>query len=116
MKQALVITPEGKVSQIDIATDSLGKLQGAVGGWVQAVSLLDNKRTLWCNEEGKLLGLEHNPAAQRLLYEVYGAGIDYIAGTVVITGGTDSRGETVGLTDAQVAQTKATITAVALSN
>lgn len=101
MKQALMITPEGEVSTIDIATDALEKLQGAVGGWVQAVSL-DSELTLWCNEEGKMIGLEHNPLAQFMWDRAFGAGTDFIVGTVVITGGTDNDGETIGLTDDQI--------------
>jgi hypothetical protein len=34
--------------------------------------------------------------------KVFGAGTDLIVGTVVITGGTDNDGETIGLTDDQV--------------
>ena len=101
MKQALVITPEGEMSKIDIATDALEKLQGAVDGWVQAVDL-DSEFTMWCNEEGKIIGLERSPFAQYMWDKVFGAGTDLIVGTVVITGGTDNDGETIGLTDDQV--------------
>ena len=46
--------------------------------------------------------LEHNPFAQDLWDRALGADTDYIVGSVVITGGTDAEGETMGLTPEQV--------------
>jgi hypothetical protein len=58
---------------------------------------------MWCNEEGKIHGLAHNPFAQFMWDKAYGAHTDYIVGDIVLTGGTDDEGETLGLTDEQVA-------------
>ena len=86
---------------IDLEFNSLEKLQSAVGGWVQAIDLSDTM-SMWCNEEGKMLKQPHNPYAQYFWDKVYGAHTDYIVGDIVLTGGTDSNGETQGLTESQV--------------
>lgn len=105
-KQYLKVTTEGVISVIT-ATDeeSLSKLQEAVGGWVQAIDLSDTL-SLWCNEEGKLVGLPHNPFAQILWDEAFGAHTDYIVGDVVFTGGTDDEGYTLGISDEQTARVR----------
>jgi hypothetical protein len=100
-KMAVAISPAGSVELIDLSSGSLEKLQTAVGGWVQAIEL-SNELTLWCNEEGKMIGLEHNPLAQHLWDRAFGAGTDYIVGTVVLTGGTDDEGDTIGITEEQI--------------
>jgi hypothetical protein len=74
--------------------------QKTVGGWIQLVRLGD-KGDLYLNEEGKLEGLEQNPTATALYSEEYGLN-DFIVGDVIITGGANSEGETVGLTDEQL--------------
>jgi hypothetical protein len=100
-KMAVAISPAGSVELIDLSSGSLEKLQTAVGGWVQAIEL-SNELTLWCNEEGKMNGLEFNPFAQHLWCQAFGAGTDYIVGTVVLTGGTDDEGDTIGITEEQI--------------
>ena len=101
MKKALNIKTTGEVIELDLSVDSLQTLQTAVNGWVQAVDLT-NDLSMWCNEEGKIYGLAHNPFAQFMWDEVYGAHTDYILGDIALTGGTDDEGETLGLTDEQV--------------
>jgi hypothetical protein len=100
-KKALQIKTTGEVVAIDITADSLEYLQTAVGGWVQAIDIATDM-TMWCNEEGKLIGLPHNPYAQFMWDKAFGAHTDYIVGDVVLTGGTDSEGYTLGLTDEQM--------------
>ena len=100
-KKALQIKTTGEVVAIDITADSLEYLQTAVGGWVQAIDIATDM-TMWCNEEGKLIGLPHNPYAQFMWDKAFGAHTDYIVGDIVLTGGTDSEGYTLGLTDEQV--------------
>jgi hypothetical protein len=102
MKKALNIKTTGEVIELDLSLDSLQTLQTAVDGWVQAVDLA-NDLSMWCNEEGKIHGLAHNPFAQFMWDKAYGAHTDYIVGDIVLTGGTDDEGETLGLTDEQVA-------------
>lgn len=100
MKKALQITTSGEVIELDITNEetSLTTLQGAVGGWVEAIDLSESV-SLWVNEEGKLDGLEPNPYAQVFWDEAFGAGTDFIVGNVVLTGTPDSEGYTRGLDD-----------------
>jgi hypothetical protein len=108
MKNALTIASELKedndsawvdvqVRAIDIAENNkeLENLQREVGGWVQAVDLTPTI-TMWCNEEGKMIGLPLNYAATRIWTKVFGY-TDAIMGKVVFTGGTDDEGETLPL-------------------
>lgn len=99
-KRAIRITTAGEVSELDLSMDSLTVLQNGVGGWVEAVDLARDL-TLWCNEEGKMNGLPHNPFAQFMWDRVFGAHTDYIVGDIVLTGGADDEGYTLGLTDEQ---------------
>jgi hypothetical protein len=101
MKKALAIKTTGEVTELDLTSDSLTTLQTAVDGWVQAVEVATDL-TMWCNEEGKMFGLAHNPYAQFMWDKAYGAHTDYIVGDIVLTGGADSEGDTLGLTDEQV--------------
>lgn len=101
MKKALHIKTTGEVIELDITADSLTTLQTAVGGWVQAIDITTDM-TMWCNEEGKLISLPHNPFAQFMWDKSFGTYTDYIVGDIVLTGGTDEDGATLGLTDEQV--------------
>ena len=105
-KQVIVITPEHEVSvqQMPIAKE-YDFLNTAVAGWIQAVELSEDLEgiTLWVNEEGKLNGLPYNQKATYLWEKSYGF-TDVIVGTAVLTGGTDDEGETLPLTDVQVAE------------
>jgi hypothetical protein len=86
-----------QVRAIDIAENNkeLENLQREVGGWVQAVELTPTI-TMWCNEEGKMIGLPLNYAATRIWTKVFGY-TDAIMGKVVFTGGADDEGETLPL-------------------
>jgi hypothetical protein len=95
MKTALRINIDFTTEILDLEDDSLKKLQGAVGGWVQAVDLQDNL-TLWCNEEGKLIGLTPNVIGTHMFEKSFGM-TDVIMGDVVFTGGTDDEGDNLGL-------------------
>jgi hypothetical protein len=95
-KTALQVKTTGEVVMLDLTGDELATLQGAVGGWVEAINFT-NSLTMWCNEEGKLDGLSQNIIAQHFYDNAYGAGRDIIVGDVVFTGGTDDEGDTVSL-------------------
>jgi hypothetical protein len=95
MKTALRINIDFTTEILDLEEDSLKKLQGAVGGWVQAVDLQENL-TLWCNEEGKLIGLTPNVIGTHMFEKSFGM-TDVIMGDVVFTGGTDDEGDNLGL-------------------
>jgi hypothetical protein len=91
-KLALMITPEGKVSELDISTDELKKLQEAVDGWIEPVSFVGF--TMWVNEEGLLRDdLVPNAVA-------FGMYPTPIMGNIVFTGETDDEGETLPLSEA----------------
>jgi len=107
MQNVLIIKTDGTMSiaETDL-TDGLEFLQGVVGGWVQVVGLpAESNETesvaLWLNEEGKFSGLEYNSLASYLWERSYGM-TDVIMGDVVLTGGADEDGESVGLSDAQL--------------
>jgi hypothetical protein len=95
MKAALRINTDFTTEILDLEDDSLKKLQDAVGGLIQAVDLHDDL-TLWCNEEGKLIGLTPNIIGTHLYEKNFGM-IDVIMGDVVFTGGTDDEGDNLGL-------------------
>lgn len=99
MKKAIKISTAGTVEELTMTDENgLSVLQEGVGGWVQAIDL-DDDLTMWCNEEGKLQNLPHNPFAQVIWDQTFGPGTDYIVGDVVFTGGTDDEGYTLGLSD-----------------
>jgi len=75
----------------------LETLQEAVGGLIQAVDLTPSL-TMWCNEEGKLIGLPVNPVATAMWTRYFGE-TDVIVGDVVFTGGCDEDGNTTALLD-----------------
>jgi hypothetical protein len=115
MKNGIKITPAGEVEVIDFSKpDELSVLQGAVEGWVQAIDL-SSILSLWVNEEGKMIRLEHNPLAQIFWDMAFGQETDYIVGTVVLTGTPDADGETQGLSDEHVQELKQFLEAAAES-
>jgi hypothetical protein len=105
MKKALAITTLGETTIIDLNEGSLEKLQKAVGGYVQAVDLCEGV-TMWCNEEGKMMSLPHNPFGQAFWETAFPVSefgrTDYIVGDIVLTGGADDEGDTLGLTTEEI--------------
>ena len=105
MKKALAITTLGEVTIIDLNEGSLEKLQKAVGGYVQAIDLCEGL-TMWCNEEGKMMSLPHNPFGQAFWETAFPVSefgrTDYIVGDIVLTGGADNEGDTLGLTSDEI--------------
>lgn len=106
MRNALVIGFDESLEVVDLDSTegSLEVLQNAVDGWVEAVDINDTL-TMWCNEEGKLDGLPFNGIATGLFQARFGK-VDIIMGNAVLTGGVDDEGDTIGLTDEQVAKFK----------
>lgn len=100
MEKAVVIQTDGIKSVVEFEVgNSYDLISNAVGGWIECVGL--SKADMWCNEEGKLEGLPQNPIATSLFHNEFGAR-DVIVGNVIITGGVDENGDTLGLTDEQV--------------
>jgi hypothetical protein len=102
--KALVLTTDNTV-EVEQDTEefvSYATLSRAVGGMIEAVSL-PSGLTLWVNENGKNDGLPVNAYATNLMTREFGATYDILVGNAIITGGADDDGETLGLTDKQVA-------------
>ncbi len=103
--KALVLTTNNTI-EVEQDTDefvSYATLSRAVGGMIEAVTL-PSGLTLWVNENGKNDGLPVNEYATNLMTREFGATYDILVGNAIITGGADDEGETLGLTDEQVAE------------
>ena len=104
MEQAVIIKTDGTK---DIVEFEVGKsynlIKEAVGGYIQVVPFDKANVDLWVNEDGKINNLPQNPIATSLWVDEYGY-TDVIVGNVVITGGTDEMGDTLGLSMEQVAK------------
>ena len=99
---AVVITALDDMSKVNMddnadGRDTLTKLQGLVGGLIEAIDLTDNI-TMWINEEGLFSNMEVNKTASDLYDKVlqlhlnYNPSIGNIVGDVVFTGGIDEEG------------------------
>lgn len=86
VKRGVVVVP-GKPAEACMVDTSLKGLQEIVNGYIEAVTLSD-KTCLFCNEEGKLLGLPWNRPLRG----------DVIAGTFILVG-FDEDGETISISD-----------------
>jgi hypothetical protein len=99
--KAVTIAVDGTKAVVDFEKgNSYELLRSTVEGWIECVSLSPTA-DMWINEEGKVNGLPQNPTATGLWVDLYGY-TDVIMGNVIITGGADGEGETMGLTDEQV--------------
>lgn len=94
-KMALIVTTDAKIVKLSLDNNTeLDQLQKAVDGYIEAVTLSPNL-TMWVNEEGLFRNdLSVNPVA----YAFYS---QPIIGDIVFTGGTDSKGDTIGLSEAE---------------
>lgn len=102
MAKAIQINSTGSKSVVEFEIgQSYDVISRAVGGWIECVNLRGLQVDMWVNEEGKLNSLPENPTATALFMDEFGGG-DFIVGNVLITGGVDEEGETVGLTDEQI--------------
>jgi hypothetical protein len=104
MEQAVIIKTDGTKSIVEFEVGkSYNLIKDAVGGYIQVVPLAKAKADLWVNEEGKLDNLPQNPIGTSLWVDEYGY-TDTIVGNIIITGGTDENGDTLGLSLEQVAK------------
>jgi hypothetical protein len=100
-QKAVIISTEGHKSVVEFEFQkSYQLLSDAVGGMIECVSLKD--ADLWCNENGIAEGLDLNMIASAIYSDAFNAS-NPILGNVIITGSVDAEGETLGLTDEQVA-------------
>ncbi len=101
---ALIIKADFAVEETGTA---LADLQSAVDGWIEAIDL-NNDLTMWVNEEYLLRNeLVVNPMASALFASI--GGQQPIFGDVVITGGTDPEGYTLGLTEVDLKDLKSMV-------
>lgn len=104
MEQAVVIKTDGTKDIVEFEVgNSFDLIQKSVGGYFQVIGLPKSNADLWVNEEGKINRLPQNPLATGLWVDEFGY-TDAICGNVIITGGVDENGETLGLTLEQVAK------------
>jgi hypothetical protein len=100
-QKAVIISTDGHKSVVEFEFGkSYQLLSDAVGGMIECVGLKD--ADLWCNENGIAEGLELNMIASAIYSDAFNAS-NPILGNVIITGSVDDEGETLGLTDEQVA-------------
>ena len=102
--KAVRIDTDGTKTIVEFNNDTCyDVLSSAVGGMIECVTLHDkpNQPDMWLNENGKNIGLDQNPTATALWVDMYDL-TDVIMGDVVITGGADEEGYTLGLSDEQV--------------
>jgi hypothetical protein len=96
--KAVVITTEGTKSVVTFTIgDSYKILSDTVEGMIECVRLSENE-DMWCNENGIAEGRPLNMTASAIYSETFNAG-NPILGNVIITGGADDQGETLGLSD-----------------
>jgi hypothetical protein len=100
MTISLVIDPIGTITKVDL--DGYEPLSETVGGLIQSVPA-NLAVTIWCNEEGKMLGQDFNIVATDFwqLFDDYGciAAGDVMVGTVVVQGPVDEEGECTDVPD-----------------
>ena len=100
-QKAVVISTDGHKGVVEFEFGkSYELLSNAVGGMIECVGLKD--ADLWCNENGIAEGLDLNMIASAIYSDAFDAS-NPILGNVIITGSVDAEGETLGLTDEQVA-------------
>ncbi|WP_445277424.1 DUF3846 domain-containing protein [Streptomyces sp. DSM 41033] len=105
-KHALILRTDGEFEIIDWpATGARGHLETLYRAIdCHAVDAVDISPTLtmWLNDEGLITGAPVNRSAT-ILYALHNEPTQHYVGNVVITGGTDRNGETLGLTKDEIA-------------
>jgi len=103
MEEAVALTTAWGPKTIMLDPTPYEAVRTVVCGHVERVPLGDSGMLLWVHEEGKLLGLPVNKHATAL-WEKYWGPTDVVVGDAVVTGDDDIHGNTVPLTDAQIAE------------
>lgn len=104
MAKALIIKTDGTHEVKDFTVgDSYNLIREGVDGWIECVRLPYLNADMWVNEEGKLIGLPFNAIGTALWVGQYGL-TDVILGDIVVTGGANDEGETIGLTEEALAE------------
>jgi len=102
MKNALLFHETGVVEKVSIdPSNQLKEMQTYVGGLIQVIPTpFDNKMSLFVNEEGKFVEDHGVNIVATAVFGAYLGDGDYFAGDVLIMGPVDTKGETLGLSDA----------------
>lgn len=107
--QALKITTTGDITTINISEDNVLKdLYREIGCSMVEVVGISEGVDLWCDEEGRLVNKDVNlPATTIAVQKLDESGrglLGPIVGDVIIMGINEETGESIGLTDHQVAE------------
>jgi len=97
MEKVIRITTDNHIQLAEVEEVDYDLLSSSVNGLVELVSI-DRDVDMWLNEEGKLLNLPTNIIATILWNKVFN-NPDIIKGDIIITGGADDMGNSVGLSD-----------------
>ena len=101
--KAVKISTAGAKEVVELEYGNVLKdLQEAVGGYIELISLHHFVADLWVNEDGRMHHLAPNPLATKL-WASEAPHAEMLLGDVIVTGPSDDSGETLGLTDEQVA-------------
>jgi hypothetical protein len=97
LKQAYWVHTSGNITPVHV--DGYKDIQHVVGGTFDVIVSESGETSLWFNDEGKLNGMDPNFVATKILWklrpEFYPN--EYLAGPVLITGGADDEGNTLGV-------------------
>jgi len=95
---AVIVHTSGLTQVVNLDT-GYKAIQAVVGGTFDAITSDSGNTTFWIHDEGKIIGLEPNVIATKILWGLNQAfyGLDYLAGPVLITGGADDEGDTLGI-------------------
>lgn len=100
--KAIIVPALGGPKVVDFEMgESYDLIQSTVDGIFDCVRINSLGVDVWIHDEGKIIGLPVNALATMLWFHEYGL-TDVLAGDVLITGGVNDEGETLGLTDAEV--------------
>lgn len=106
--RALLVSTMNELKVVEFDVENEYKtLSDGVGGYIECVRLpttaedLGSPIDMWVNEEGRIKGLPYNHFGS-LLYTMNFRTDEPIVGDIVLTGGTDEEGNTLGLTDSQL--------------
>ena len=100
--RAIIATTDGKLEVKSFEPgESYGMIKEAVDGYFDCIRIPSIGVDMWVNDEGKILELDPNPFGTALWVHEYGM-TDIVMGNIIITGGADEEGETLGLTQDQI--------------
>lgn len=108
---AMLITPDYQIEVIELPKGSRKQLElmySRLNCFAVDVVRLTRTLDMWIDDEGAFTG-EVNPLASDFAAS-FGFVFQPYFGTVMLTGGVDRSGDTVGLSDAQVTMLKARLT------